>query len=305
MKKTSNKIPFGLQNNILVGVTDVESGLSCNCVCPCCHGKLQANKGSKRDYYFSHDPSAHKIECEFAFETSIHLMAKQIIEKHKVIVLPELNISMTMEDDDGVAHAEEIQVVDKTNLMFNGVVLELRLDEIRPDIVGYTEDGLPFLIEIAVTNFSSTQKKQKIRSLALSAIELDLSDVRYNVTENQLTEYIIKNLEKKTWLSNPKAVQAKIELEEKLKAKIDEENKKIAERKISYQSVPSQKPNKIIIAPHHRKSIKTSGGVNHYNPRWFVCEACRHLFSKSLIEAPYSISRIECPECGFDVLTKT
>ncbi|WP_415878993.1 hypothetical protein [Methylomonas sp. TEB] len=305
MKKSSNKIPFGLHKDILVDVSGVKSGLSCNCVCPFCFRKLQANKGSKRDHYFSHDPNEHEIECEFSFETLIHLMAKQIIEKHNFIVLPELKISMSMEDDDGVNHSEEVQVFEETNLMFSRVVLEQRLGEIRPDIIGYTEGQQPFLIEIAVTNFSSSQKKQKIRSLALPAIEIDLSDVRDNVTENELTEYVIKNSEKKKWLSNPKAVQAKKDLEEKLKAKIDEENKKIANRIISLQSTSSQKPNKTIFVVRDKKSTNSLGGINHYDPRWFVCEACRYLFSKSLIEAPYLISTIQCPECGFDVLTST
>ncbi|MFB2961877.1 hypothetical protein ACE1BM_19525 [Aeromonas jandaei] len=39
------------------------------------------------------------------------------------------------------------------------------------------------------------------------------------------------------------------------------------------------------------KNIKES------DPRWFLCEACRHVFKVALKDAPYTIKSIPCPEC--------
>ena len=98
---SKNKIPFGLRNGILVDVSEVESGLACNCVCPECKGKLQARKGFKVTHYFAHDPSSNVHNCRSAFETSVHLMAKQILSEEMYINFPNLFMKVENNDDDG------------------------------------------------------------------------------------------------------------------------------------------------------------------------------------------------------------
>lgn len=71
MDASDNRIPFGLKNGILVGVSEVDSGLACDCICPSCHRKLQ---GKKVSHYFSHDPSEDTEICKSAFETAIWLI---------------------------------------------------------------------------------------------------------------------------------------------------------------------------------------------------------------------------------------
>ena len=304
MSTDSNiKIPFGLKEGVLVHVSDVISGLKCGCICPACFGKLQANKGTKRIYYFSHDPLSNTDECRSAFETSIHLMAKQILEKNKNAIFPMLELSMSLKDDNGILHTEKIEVSPKTNKEFNNVKLEKRLEDIRPDIIAYTQSQLPFLIEIAVTNFSNAEKKKKIRDLNLYAIEIDLSNISYHTSESELTKLVIEEFKNKKWLSNPDAVNAKIELREKLKKKIDEANQYIMKRKQAYYEKPRIKSIKI---PSTGVDItKLPRTTKQYDLRWFVCEACKHLFVKSVIDAPYTLETIECPECSFSVSTTT
>lgn len=300
---SNNKIPFGSKDGVLVHVSDVVSGLACDCVCPECHGKLQANKGTKRAHYFSHDPSSNAEECKSAFETSIHLMAKQILENNRFAIFPELELSMSMQDDDGEEHTEKFKVTSKTDRHFDRVELEKRLEEIRPDIIAYTSTQKPILIEVAVTNSSKAEKKEKIRKLGLEAIEIDLSKVSYITTEIELTKLVIEEFKNKKWLSNPYAIQAKIELEKKLMRKISEANQKIAARKNTHSERRHFAPPKSHFPKQENNFQSNALAKKQYDPRWFVCEACRHLFSKSLKEAPYSLETIECPECLYHAST--
>ena len=87
---TEAQIPFGLKNGVMVQVSEVKSGLACDCVCPVCKRPIQARKGSKRAHHFSHDPSEETKTCEGAFETSVHLMAKQILSEDGFSITPEL-----------------------------------------------------------------------------------------------------------------------------------------------------------------------------------------------------------------------
>ena len=41
-----------------------------------------------------------------------------------------------------------------------------------------------------------------------------------------------------------------------------------------------------------------------YDPRWFVCESCRFVFSIPLVDAPYSLSTVACPACQCRVSCK-
>ena len=42
----------------LVHIDEVERGLACNCICPCCEQRMIANKGEKNQHYFSHERKA-------------------------------------------------------------------------------------------------------------------------------------------------------------------------------------------------------------------------------------------------------
>jgi hypothetical protein len=294
------KIPFGLKDGVLVHVSDVMSGLKCGCICPACPRKLQANKGTKKTHYFSHDPLSNTDECKSAFETSIHLMAKQILAKHKNAIFPLLELSMSMKDCVDVLHTEKLEVTPKTKKDFINVVLEKRLEGIRPDIIAYTSSQVPILIEVAVTNFSDAEKKKIIRGLGLYAIEIDLSGINYQISEDELTKLVIEEFKNKKWLSNPDAITAKIELSNRLKKKIDEANQKIKSRLQAYYEKPHIK------VPNVETSItKLTKISRQYDQRWFCCKACKHLFDKSAVVAPYTLKTIECPKCGCPVSTAT
>ncbi len=309
---TNNKIPFGLKNDTLVQVSDVVSGLACGCICPACHRKLQANKGKKVTSYFSHDPSDVTISCNSAFETSIHLMAKQILSEEGYTIFPSLILKMSQFDMNGVTHTEEKTIETEALARFNKVELEKRLEEIRPDIIAYQNDE-PFLIEVAVTHFVDNKKKNIIWDLGLPAIEIDLSGVSYTTTKDELKS-LITSPSKREWISNPKAINAKIELKSILDEKIRKINTDIYKRR--NKATTPKKPRAIPL-PRNTVTNLIDGNAQEkqYDPRWFVCRNCLNnrnsnktntevVFSVPLMLAPYSIKSIMCPNCNYEVALK-
>lgn len=305
MKKLSNKkIPFGLKKGTLVDVSEVESGLECGCVCPSCKRSLQANKGKIVSHYFSHNPSMEKQVCESGFETSIHLMAKQILSEDGYCTFPSLTIRVSKSDLNGNVHVEERQLEQEIKRTFEKVQLEKRLEKIRPDIVSYIDD-VPFLIEVAVTSFSDAGKKQIIRNLGLPAIEIDLSSVDYKITKVELRKLIHSTATKKEWISNPKAIRVKKELNEKLDEKIRQENENIYRNrnlaKTQERQTYQPSPKRIARISHDEKKETTT----QFDIRWFLCEKCRYLFEMPCRDVSYMIESIPCPSCNYAVSTKS
>ncbi len=63
----------------LVHVDEVENGDNCGCLCPACNEPLVAkNKGKIKMHHFAHKSGT---ECNFAYESMLHLLAKEKIRK--------------------------------------------------------------------------------------------------------------------------------------------------------------------------------------------------------------------------------
>ena len=85
MTQKQLNLTVAIKNGIITSVDDVESGLKCGCVCPACGEPLVAKKGAKRIHHFAHQ-SGHN--CEYGYESSLHLAAKEILSKSQKIILP-------------------------------------------------------------------------------------------------------------------------------------------------------------------------------------------------------------------------
>ena len=62
----------------LVHVDSVPNGKACGCICTYCGKPLQAKQGAKRKHHFSH---LSGTECEGAYESMLHLLAKEKIQE--------------------------------------------------------------------------------------------------------------------------------------------------------------------------------------------------------------------------------
>ena len=188
------KLPFALQNGKLVDILSVESGLACDCICPSCGQRLIAKKGDFNQHHFAHHNNA---ECEGAVETALHIYAKNILEKHKRIVLPPVYL----------ANSDKL-IFPPAEVRFEKVVLEKRLNDIIPDLIVFIR-GKPLLIEIAVTHFVDKFKESKIFELGYSAIELNVKGL-FNSVYDKVFGYqdferlLIEETKFKRWINNLK-----------------------------------------------------------------------------------------------------
>jgi hypothetical protein len=307
MDKTSatirNKIPFGLKDGVMVEVSDVESGRACGCVCPACKRPLQARKGQIKAHYFAHHSTAEAVPCASGFETSIHLMAKQIVDEDRSLVFPELIIRQEAEDLLGGYHSEEIWLEKSGVRFFDSVELEKGLDDMRPDITAYVGDE-PILIEVAVTSFADDDKKRKIRKRQLPAIEIDLRSINYTITKNDLRELFNSASTPNKWLSHPRAEEAKRSLKTKLDASILQINESLggaAGKTRAFENLDALQFGIRLEAPPMYPLSRAEKG--HCKSRWFHCQSCRCNFELLGKDVPIQARTVSCPDCQFPVST--
>ncbi len=92
MASPDHRIPFALdKHGNIASIEEVENGAACACTCPSCSAPLIArqSKTGKTVWHFAH---AKGYGCSEAFESSLHLGVKRIIEDAGWLELPECNV---------------------------------------------------------------------------------------------------------------------------------------------------------------------------------------------------------------------
>lgn len=190
--KTLN-LTYALKDNSLVHISEVESGLQCGCKCPACGETLIARKGNKVIHHFAHKST---VECEFGYQTSLHLAAKKVISENGIIQVPALYLTFPETGKKELVEPEKV-------LRVSEVILEKKLDNIIPDILLITDIG-KIIVEIFVTHEIDLEKKKRIKALGIPTIEIDLSKIDRNISERDLQEILINKNEYKSWIYNGK-----------------------------------------------------------------------------------------------------
>lgn len=195
MAQEQLKLTVALKDGVITKVEDVQSGIKCGCVCPACGEPLVAKKGVKRMHHFAHS-TGHN--CEYGYESSLHLACKEILSKAKKITIPPVYVTFpdTNKKDELVCSAKEIEI--------EKVELEQRFRDIIPDVVVYSGKK-KFFIEIYVTHSIDKNKLQKLKEANISTIEIDLSKERTTITVSELSDLLLCNNERKKWKYNADA----------------------------------------------------------------------------------------------------
>ncbi len=186
-------LTYAQKNGKLVHVSEVENGLKCGCVCPACGEVLIARKGNKVAHHFAHKST---IECQYGYQTSLHMVAKKIISEYRRISVPELSLKFPEIYKEELIEKERI-------LNVSEVVLEKKVNDIIPDIILLTDIG-QIIVEIYVTHEVDSEKKKKIKRLGIPAIEINLSEFERNICEEDLREILIDKNDSKKWIYNGK-----------------------------------------------------------------------------------------------------
>lgn len=183
-----NELVFAIKNDKLVSIDDVEKGVQCGCICPCCGEKLVARKGTKNSHHFAHESGT---DCDYGYETSLHRLAKEIMQELEYVVLPSVDIGKNMYG--------EINLYKPYKAKIQKIELEKKYNDIRPDILISINNKI-LAIEIYVTHKVDFEKIQKIKNDNLSMIEIDLKELLKDKEKN--TPLNIKNILKQILLSD-------------------------------------------------------------------------------------------------------
>jgi len=205
------KMTYAIKNGELVHVSEVESGLKCDCTCPACNVRLVARKGEVKEHHFAH---AKDDDCKKGTETALHMMAKTILEKEKRIRVPKVFVSAKFaasqnHGHDLPRHRREF-VSGEMYVRFDLAELEKRIDDFIPDVALYSGNQC-LLVEIKVSHGVDDDKMQKIRDADISVLEVDLSALSGTIAADQLRDVLIENITQKKWLYNRKAEYYKSE----------------------------------------------------------------------------------------------
>lgn len=192
----NQNMTYALKDGKTVHISEVENGLRCECICPACGERLIARKGTKVIHHFAHKST---VECEYGYQTSLHLVAKDIISKYRQICIPALFLNIPKS-------GKRILIEDAQVIQVSEVILEKKISDIIPDILLMTNVGI-LILEIYVTHEVDDEKKKKIKRLNIPTLEIDLSKLNRNITKEELAEVLIKETENKKWIYNGKREQ--------------------------------------------------------------------------------------------------
>lgn len=189
---------FALRDGELMHVDEVANGLGCGCLCPSCGEALIAKQGTKSAHHFAHKGGG---DCKGGLQTSLHLAAKHILSKEMCMRLPEFSVTEQAEDLTGELHEASKSFASRM-MLFDAVEQEVCLGSVVPDIVAI-KGGRKLLVEIAVTHFVDENKAQKLRSMNLACLEVNLAGLIGSWTWESLRDALVDQVEGKTWIHNP------------------------------------------------------------------------------------------------------
>lgn len=179
---STTPLQYALKDGRLVGIDDVANGGRCGCVCPKCGEKLVArNGGTRMQHHFAHSSDS---TCVGSAETALHLLAKEILQETRRLMLPDF-------------YGYKGSVMD-----FDEIILEERQDNsgLRPDCIG-VKNGHRLWIEIKVNHAVDEAKLQYIREHKQGCVEIDFSQfLEETYTREDIRSFLAETKTAKEWL---------------------------------------------------------------------------------------------------------
>ncbi|HIE1299428.1 MULTISPECIES: competence protein CoiA family protein [Burkholderia] len=199
------KIPFALDGKgRVVDIHDVPPSVEGSFRCAECKQLVMRKQGNVRLWHF-----AHKAEtaCTTAFETTLHLLAKQILVESDTLRAPALVCQLHEQP----SRADITLCVEHTLRWDVAGETEVWVDGIRPDFRGVCQ-GKVIFVEVTVTHEPDLLKLEALKRLQTPALEIDLSAAPRAVTVPEARRLVIDAIENKRWLFYPGETEAKAQL---------------------------------------------------------------------------------------------
>jgi len=142
-----------------------------------------------------------------AFETALHLLAKQILVESDTLRAPALVCQLHKQPS-----REDITLCVEHTLHWDVAgEAEVWVDGIRPDFRGICQDKVIF-VEVTVTHEPDLPKLGALKRLQTPTLEIDLSAVPRDVTAPEVRRLVIDATEGKRWLFYPGEAEARARL---------------------------------------------------------------------------------------------
>lgn len=194
---------------------------------------MVAKKGDVQAHHFAHHAQHDGQSCVSAGETALHKFAKRILDERLEIALPAMVVT---------EHGLREVVVQAERRAFDRAILETKDGFIVPDVVLLLRDRR-LIVEFKVTHPSDEQKIERIRTMDVGAIEIDLSQYRDHML-SEIGDHILYDAPR-VWLYNPRERDAREKLKHKARQRADEQKKLVERYRVNYR---------------HRTPSKTEGG---------------------------------------------
>ena len=273
------KNPYGLQSGKVVTADIVARGLACGCICPDCKERLIANHGTGiKQPYFSHESGA---ECEAAYETALHLLAKEVLAEERRILLPPLEVTVDQQiSSDAKRKAQILKsrmvpvpsevsdlVIPTTTIVsanhyqrFDRVDVEVYLDTVIPDVVMRVADRT-LLVEIFVTHGVTDAKRRWLEENDLPMVEFDFSAADRTIGKADLKKAFLQPRRpygdgRSEWIHHPRLRATQESLNNDFRAKyIDQLNPLIESSNPATQATCHHDPTEILGDDGVRRSL--------------------------------------------------
>ena len=223
-------IPYGLTaENRMVNAMVVPRGAACGCRCPACQRPLIAHQGeSDRAWHFQHEPDASGAAtvCVNAYETSIHLKAKDIILAHTSLTIPAL-VARYQQQTKQLHPERQQSYLPRDKEVWLGDISR------RPDVMVEVE-GAPFAVEVFYRHACPPEKIADFATRDLTSIEIDLSLYAPLIVADEaaLTRVVLGSA-KRRWLFHSRQA----EIDRDFAAECIEQERLAAEREAARQAV--------------------------------------------------------------------
>lgn len=187
------ELAYGLSNGKLVHISVAANGIGCKCVCPSCGERLVARQGQKRAWHFAHASGA---VCSTGPELALHMLAKGLFvpEEGQVVTVP-LPVPDVYERGDDVPIESEWNIYRAEP--------EVAIADIRPDVVAWDRSVGRVFVEILVTHAVDEEKRGKLAGIGTPALEVDLSGVPRDITEDELRSLLFDGMSLYRWAYHP------------------------------------------------------------------------------------------------------
>lgn len=196
-------------------------GNACGCLCGDCGEQLCAKTGKIMPFHFAHKAGS---SCTGNGMTELHRLAQKIIHEDRKIFTPSLSVcGSVICVGRGCRNSNHRDLIDPLHLRYEDSLLEAGVHGTSriADII-LISGKKRLIVEVAVTSKCTKEKRREIRKSGIPAIEIDLSHIDRDISENDLrgiiqgfhydSEILFK------WINNPLYPAAKKEINESVRA---------------------------------------------------------------------------------------